>query len=82
MGHGPYTFQFGQCGVQGEFIHFTPEFILNDDLQSDFGARGNVNIPEVLLNMHKMLLHMPELLLNMPKALLNTHEALYCGFVE
>uniref|UniRef100_A0A8C4NI12 Chloride channel accessory 1 n=1 Tax=Eptatretus burgeri TaxID=7764 RepID=A0A8C4NI12_EPTBU len=46
MGDGPYTFQFGQCGVQGEFIHFTPEFILNDDLQSYFGARERVLVHE------------------------------------
>uniref|UniRef100_UPI00358E1A79 calcium-activated chloride channel regulator 3A-1-like isoform X2 n=1 Tax=Myxine glutinosa TaxID=7769 RepID=UPI00358E1A79 len=46
MGHGPYTFQFGQCGVQGDFIHFTPEFILDDELQNYFGARERVLVHE------------------------------------
>uniref|UniRef100_A0A8C2CUI2 Chloride channel accessory 1 n=1 Tax=Cyprinus carpio TaxID=7962 RepID=A0A8C2CUI2_CYPCA len=26
----PYTNQYGECGAEGEYIHFTPEYLLND----------------------------------------------------
>ncbi len=36
----PYTNQYGECGAEGEFIHFTPEYLLNDTLIKLYGSRG------------------------------------------
>lgn len=43
-GHRPYVLQPGQCREPGKYIHFTPEYLLNEDKQlveERFGDRGN-----------------------------------------
>ncbi|XP_050958606.1 calcium-activated chloride channel regulator 3A-1 [Labeo rohita] len=42
----PYTNLYGECGTEGEYIHFTPEYLLNDDLIELYGARGRVFVHE------------------------------------
>lgn len=29
QGHNPYTFQPGQCGDPGQYIHLTPEYVMD-----------------------------------------------------
>ncbi|KAB1268061.1 Calcium-activated chloride channel regulator 1 [Camelus dromedarius] len=31
-GDDPYTLQYGQCGEKGQYMHFTPNFLLTDNL--------------------------------------------------
>lgn len=38
-GDDPYTLQYGQCGDRGQYIHFTPNFLLIDNLII-YGPRG------------------------------------------
>ncbi|KAG9483191.1 hypothetical protein GDO78_009246 [Eleutherodactylus coqui] len=45
-GDDPYTLQYGQCGEKGIYIHFTPDFLLNDKLLSVYGPRGRVFVHE------------------------------------
>ncbi|XP_051869142.1 calcium-activated chloride channel regulator 1-like [Pristis pectinata] len=45
-GDTPYTLQYGGCGEKGRYIHFTPNFILNDSLASAYGPRGQVFVHE------------------------------------
>nr|XP_039329885.1 calcium-activated chloride channel regulator family member 3-like [Saimiri boliviensis boliviensis] len=40
-GDDPYTLQYGQCGEKGQYIHFTPNFLLNNNLPI-YGPRGRV----------------------------------------
>ncbi|KAL1260509.1 hypothetical protein QQF64_008336 [Cirrhinus molitorella] len=42
----PYTNQYGECGVEGEYIHFTPEYLLNDIFIQLYGSRGKVFLHE------------------------------------
>ncbi|XP_059370713.1 calcium-activated chloride channel regulator 1-like [Carassius carassius] len=42
----PYTYQYGECGAEGEFIHFTPEYLLNDTLIELCGSRGRIFVHE------------------------------------
>uniref|UniRef100_A0A672M1E8 Chloride channel accessory 1 n=1 Tax=Sinocyclocheilus grahami TaxID=75366 RepID=A0A672M1E8_SINGR len=42
----PYTNQYGECGTEGEYIHFTPEYLLNDTLIELYGSRGRVFVHE------------------------------------
>ncbi|XP_026116800.1 calcium-activated chloride channel regulator 1-like [Carassius auratus] len=42
----PYTYQYGECGAEGEFIHFTPEYLLDDSLFEIFGSRGRIFVHE------------------------------------
>ncbi|KAL1772407.1 epithelial chloride channel protein-like [Sigmodon hispidus] len=44
-GDDPYTLQYGQCGDRGQYIHFTPNFLLADNL-SIYGPRGRVFVHE------------------------------------
>ncbi|XP_032752498.1 LOW QUALITY PROTEIN: calcium-activated chloride channel regulator 3A-1-like [Rattus rattus] len=44
-GDDPYTLQYGQCGDRGRYIHFTPNFLLTDNL-SIYGPRGRVFVHE------------------------------------
>ncbi|XP_021513701.1 calcium-activated chloride channel regulator 3A-1-like [Meriones unguiculatus] len=44
-GDDPYTLQYGQCGDRGQYIHFTPNFLLTDNL-SIYGPRGRVFVHE------------------------------------
>uniref|UniRef100_A0A8C4VX53 Calcium-activated chloride channel N-terminal domain-containing protein n=1 Tax=Gopherus evgoodei TaxID=1825980 RepID=A0A8C4VX53_9SAUR len=39
-GDDPYTLQYGGCGEKGRYIHFTPNFLLNDNLYNIYGSRG------------------------------------------
>ncbi|XP_069498843.1 calcium-activated chloride channel regulator 1-like [Ambystoma mexicanum] len=45
-GDDPYTLQYRGCGEKAKYIHFTPNFILNDKLLSVFGTRGRVFVHE------------------------------------
>ena len=35
-GDTPYTIQPGGCGVEGDYIHFTPNYILKPESSEDF----------------------------------------------
>uniref|UniRef100_A0A8C0G7Q0 Calcium-activated chloride channel N-terminal domain-containing protein n=1 Tax=Chelonoidis abingdonii TaxID=106734 RepID=A0A8C0G7Q0_CHEAB len=39
-GDDPYTLQYGRCGEKGRYIHFTPDFLLNDNLYNIYGSQG------------------------------------------
>ncbi|XP_065410262.1 calcium-activated chloride channel regulator family member 3-like isoform X1 [Chrysemys picta bellii] len=39
-GDDPYTLQYGRCGEKGRYVHFTPNFLLNDTLYNIYGSRG------------------------------------------
>ncbi|XP_065137609.1 calcium-activated chloride channel regulator 3A-1-like [Paramisgurnus dabryanus] len=43
-GDAPYTKQYEDCGSENEYIHFTPDFFLNDD--HFYGSRGRVLVHE------------------------------------
>ncbi|KAJ1171366.1 hypothetical protein NDU88_003229 [Pleurodeles waltl] len=45
-GDDPYTLQYRGCGEKGKYIHFTPNFMVNDKLISVFGPRGRVFVHE------------------------------------
>ncbi|KAM9324683.1 calcium-activated chloride channel regulator 1-like [Gastrophryne carolinensis] len=46
IGDSPYTKQYGGCGEKGQYIHFTPDFLLQEDLISGYGPRGKVFVHE------------------------------------
>ncbi|XP_045334096.1 calcium-activated chloride channel regulator 2 isoform X2 [Leopardus geoffroyi] len=45
-GDDPYTLQYRGCGKEGKYIHFTSNFLLNDDLTAGYGPRGKVFVHE------------------------------------
>ncbi|XP_053101849.1 calcium-activated chloride channel regulator 2-like [Hemicordylus capensis] len=45
-GNDPYTLQYGGCGEKGKYIHFTPDFLINDDLIGIYGSRGRLFVHE------------------------------------
>ncbi|CAM2118850.1 unnamed protein product [Caretta caretta] len=45
-GDDPYTLQYGRCGEKGRYIHFTPDFLLNDNLYNIYGPRAKVFVHE------------------------------------
>ncbi|XP_015272169.1 PREDICTED: epithelial chloride channel protein-like [Gekko japonicus] len=45
-GDDPYTLQYGGCGEQGRYIHFTSNFLTNDSLHDVYGSRGRVLVHE------------------------------------
>ncbi|XP_030062589.1 calcium-activated chloride channel regulator 2 [Microcaecilia unicolor] len=45
-GDDPYTLQYGGCGKEGKYIHFTPNYLISDDLISVYGSRGRVFVHE------------------------------------
>nr|XP_005298365.1 calcium-activated chloride channel regulator 1-like [Chrysemys picta bellii] len=45
-GDDPYTLQYGRCGEKGRYIHFTPDFLLNDTLYNIYGSRAKVFVHE------------------------------------
>ncbi|XP_076976511.1 calcium-activated chloride channel regulator 2 [Tamandua tetradactyla] len=45
-GDDPYTLQYRGCGKEGKYIHFTPNFLLNDHLTAGYGSRGRVFVHE------------------------------------
>ncbi|KAM6415078.1 calcium-activated chloride channel regulator 1-like [Rhynochetos jubatus] len=42
----PYTIQYGGCKEKGLYIHFTPNFLLNDNLINVYGEKGRVFVHE------------------------------------
>ncbi|XP_061859557.1 calcium-activated chloride channel regulator 4 [Colius striatus] len=42
----PYTLQYGGCKEKGRYIHFTPRFLLNDNLTHVYGEKGRVFVHE------------------------------------
>ncbi|XP_070261611.1 calcium-activated chloride channel regulator 1-like [Myotis yumanensis] len=44
-GDDPYTLQYGQCGEKGQYIHFTPNFLLTNNLHI-YGSPGRVFVHE------------------------------------
>ncbi|XP_026081877.1 calcium-activated chloride channel regulator 3A-1-like [Carassius auratus] len=42
----PYTKQYGECGEEGDYIHFTPKYLLNDTFIQLYGSRGRVFVHE------------------------------------
>ncbi|XP_036208489.1 calcium-activated chloride channel regulator 1-like [Myotis myotis] len=44
-GDDPYTLQYGQCGEKGQYIHFTPNFLLTNNLHT-YGSPGRVFVHE------------------------------------
>uniref|UniRef100_A0A8C8RA27 Chloride channel accessory 2 n=1 Tax=Pelusios castaneus TaxID=367368 RepID=A0A8C8RA27_9SAUR len=45
-GDEPYTLQYGECGNMGKYIHFTPNFLVNDYLIDVYGSRGRAFVHE------------------------------------
>ncbi|XP_015725905.1 calcium-activated chloride channel regulator 1-like [Coturnix japonica] len=45
-GDDPYTLQYGGCGMQGRYIHFTTNFLLDSSLLKVYGERGRVFVHE------------------------------------
>ncbi|XP_062412568.1 calcium-activated chloride channel regulator 1-like [Sardina pilchardus] len=45
-GDEPYTLQYGQCGDEGQYIHLTPDFMLDDKHIKTYGERGRVFVHE------------------------------------
>jgi len=47
-GHGnePYTLHFGMCGGHGEYIHLTPDYVVNDTYTESWGPKGKVMVHE------------------------------------
>uniref|UniRef100_A0A4W2HBC2 Calcium-activated chloride channel N-terminal domain-containing protein n=1 Tax=Bos indicus x Bos taurus TaxID=30522 RepID=A0A4W2HBC2_BOBOX len=44
-GDDPYTLQYGRCGEKGQYIHFTPNFLLTNNLPI-YGSRGRAFVHE------------------------------------
>lgn len=42
----PYTNQYEDCGSESQYIHFTPNFLLDDSLIQTYGLRGRVLVHE------------------------------------
>ncbi|XP_051521929.1 calcium-activated chloride channel regulator 3A-1 [Myxocyprinus asiaticus] len=45
-GDDPYTNQYGECGSESQYIHFTPNFLINDKFIQPYGSRGRVLVHE------------------------------------
>ncbi|XP_051717359.1 calcium-activated chloride channel regulator 1-like [Ctenopharyngodon idella] len=45
-GDEPYTHQYGECGAEAQYIHFTPNFLRDDKLIKTYGSRGKVLVHE------------------------------------
>ncbi|NWZ20376.1 CLCA2 regulator, partial [Asarcornis scutulata] len=45
-GDDPYTLQHEACGKMGKYIHFTPNFLVNDYLTDIYGSRGRAFVHE------------------------------------
>ena len=43
-GHRPYTVEITPCGEPGYYTHLTPDFLLEDDVASQFGEYGRVGL--------------------------------------
>ncbi|XP_052473200.1 calcium-activated chloride channel regulator 4A [Carassius gibelio] len=42
----PYTNQYGECGAEGQYIHFTPNFVRDTTLIKPYGSKGRVFVHE------------------------------------
>ncbi|XP_009466509.1 PREDICTED: calcium-activated chloride channel regulator 4 [Nipponia nippon] len=42
----PYTLHYGGCKEKGQYIHFTPNFLLNYNLTNVYGEKGRVFVHE------------------------------------
>ncbi|XP_074008369.1 calcium-activated chloride channel regulator 1-like [Numenius arquata] len=42
----PFTLRYGGCKEKGQYIHFTPNFLLNDSLTKVYGEKGRVFVHE------------------------------------
>ncbi|NWU47030.1 CLCA1 regulator, partial [Dromas ardeola] len=42
----PYTLQYRECKEKGRYIHFTPKFLLDDNLTKVYGEKGRVFVHE------------------------------------
>ncbi|XP_061489542.1 calcium-activated chloride channel regulator 2-like isoform X2 [Rhineura floridana] len=45
-GHDPYTLQYGGCGEKGKYIHFTSDFLVNNDSVGTYGSHGKLFVHE------------------------------------
>nr|XP_039257975.1 calcium-activated chloride channel regulator 1-like [Styela clava] len=45
-GDAPYTLQLGGCGQPGSYIHFTPNYFLDDSMITNYGPREKVIVHE------------------------------------
>ncbi|XP_063154284.1 calcium-activated chloride channel regulator 1-like [Candoia aspera] len=45
-GDDPYTLQYGDCGMPGRYIHFTPKFLTDNSSHNVYGSRGRVLVHE------------------------------------
>ncbi|OXB63284.1 hypothetical protein ASZ78_013734 [Callipepla squamata] len=45
-GDDPYTLQHDACGKMGKYIHFTPNFLVNDYVTDIYGSRGRTFVHE------------------------------------
>ncbi|KAG8555803.1 hypothetical protein GDO81_017821 [Engystomops pustulosus] len=45
-GNDPYTLHYKGCGNKGKYIHFTPDFLMDDNLLMVYGPRGKVFLHE------------------------------------
>ncbi|KAM4642759.1 calcium-activated chloride channel regulator 1-like [Discoglossus pictus] len=45
-GSDPYTLHYKGCGKEGQYIHFSPDFLTDDNLISVYGSRGRVFVHE------------------------------------
>ncbi|XP_044158052.1 calcium-activated chloride channel regulator 1-like isoform X1 [Bufo gargarizans] len=45
-GNDPYTVHYKGCGNKGQYIHFTPDFLVDDSLLPVYGPRGKVFLHE------------------------------------
>ncbi|RXN10703.1 epithelial chloride channel -like protein [Labeo rohita] len=45
-GDEPYTNQFGECGAEAEYIHFTPNYFRDNTLTKQYGPKGRVLVHE------------------------------------
>ncbi|RXN39285.1 epithelial chloride channel -like protein [Labeo rohita] len=45
-GDEPYTNRYGKCGIEGEYIHVTPNFLRNNTLTKPYGSKGRVFVHE------------------------------------
>ncbi|KAF4103939.1 hypothetical protein G5714_014926 [Onychostoma macrolepis] len=45
-GDEPYTNQYEECGVEGQYIHLTPDYLRDNTLINLYGAKGRVLVHE------------------------------------
>lgn len=58
-GDSPHTLQYRGCGKEGKYIHFTPDFLLNDALTAGYGSRGKRDA-SLLFRLHSQHVDVPQ----------------------